>query len=94
MEGLCSNTPPGEAETGIPNVHRPGKGGLLLPTDAGGNTETLVADVIFSKHPNRTLPALEAFHPYESSTALINFDITSDIVDEVPKKTKGAAKIP
>ena len=91
MEGLCSNTPPGEAETGIPNVHRPGKGGLLLPTDTGGNTETLVADVIFSKHPNRTLPALEAFHPYFSSPNLIDLDIMSDIVDKVPNTMKGAA---
>ena len=30
------------------------KGGLLLPTNTDVNTETLVADTLFSKHPNRT----------------------------------------
>ena len=67
------------------------KAGLLLPTDTDVNTETLVADVIFSKHPNCTSPALEAFNPYVSSPALIDLDITSDIVDRVPKMMKGAA---
>ena len=67
------------------------KAGLLLPTDTGVNTETLVVDVLFSKHLNRTSPALEAFHPYVSSPALLDLDITSDIVDRVPKTIKGAA---
>ena len=40
------------------------KGGILLPTDTDVNTETLVTDVLFSKHTNRTSPALEVFHPY------------------------------
>ena len=35
------------------------KGGLLLPIHTDVNTETLVAYVIFYKHPNCTLPALE-----------------------------------
>ena len=55
------------------------------------NTETLVTDVILSKHPNCTSPALEAFHPYVSSPALIDLEITSNIVDWVPKTMKGAA---
>ena len=67
------------------------KGGLLLPTDMDVNTETLVADVLLSKHPNCTSPALEAFNPYVSSPTLINLDITSDIVDWVPKTMKGTA---
>ena len=53
------------------------------------NTETLVTDVILSKHPNCTSPALEAFHPYVSSPVLINFYITSGIVDWLPKTMKG-----
>ena len=57
------------------------KGGLLLPTDMDVNTETLVADVLLSKHPNHKSPALEEFHPYVSSPTLINLEITSDIVD-------------
>ena len=67
------------------------KGVLLLPTGTGVNTETLVADVLFSKHPKRTLPVLEEFHQYVSSPALINLEITSDIFDQVPKTMKGAA---
>ena len=65
------------------------KGGILLPTDTDVNTETLAADVLFSKHPNYTSPALEEFHPYFSSPALIDLDITSGIVDRVPKTMKG-----
>ena len=67
------------------------KGGLLLPTETDVNTETLVADVLLSKYPNHTPPALEAFHPYVSSPALINLDITSDIFDQVTNTMKGAA---
>ena len=67
------------------------KGGLLLPTDTDVNTETLVADVLFYKQLNRTSPALEEFHPYVSSPALIHLDTTSDIVYRVPKRMKGAA---
>ena len=67
------------------------KSGILLPTDTDVNTETLVADVLFSKHTNRTSPALEAFHPCFSSPSLIDLDITSDIVDWVPKTMKVAA---
>ena len=55
------------------------KGGLLLPTNTFVSTETLVADLLFSKHPNRTSPALEAFRPYVSSPAIIDLDITSYI---------------
>ena len=67
------------------------KGGLILPNNTDVNTDTLVADFLFSKHLNRTLPALEAFHPYVLSPDLVNFDITSNIVDRVPKSMKGAA---
>ena len=67
------------------------KGVLIFPTETDMNTETLVTDVIFSKHPNRTSSALEEFHPYVSSPALIDLDITSDIVDQATKKMKGAA---
>ena len=67
------------------------KGGIILPTKTDVNTETLIADVIFYKHPNCTSPALEAFHTYVSSPALIDLDITSDIVDLVPKTMKGVA---
>ena len=66
------------------------KGGILLPTDTDVNTETLVTDVLFSKHTNRTSPALEEFHPCFSSPSLIDLDITSDIVDRLPKTMKGA----
>ena len=62
------------------------EGGILLPTDTDVNTETLVADVLFSKHPNRTSPALEAFHPYFSSPALIYLYITSDIFIRFPRQ--------
>ena len=69
----------------------PYKGVILLPIDTDVNTYTLVADVLFSKHPNCTSPALEAFHPYFSSTSLINLDITSEIVGRLLKTMKGAA---
>ena len=65
------------------------KGGLLLPTDMDVNTETLVADVLLSKHPNHKSPALEEFHPCFSSPSLIDLDIMSYIVDRVPKTIKG-----
>ena len=67
------------------------KGSLLLPTDTDVNTETLVTYVLFSKHPNLTFPAFKEFHSYFPSPALINLDITSDIVDWVPKTIKGAS---
>ena len=67
------------------------KGGLLLPTDTVVNTETLVADVLLSKYPNHTSPALEAFHPYVSSPDLNYLEITSKIVDRVRNTMKGAA---
>ena len=67
------------------------KGGLLLPTDTDVNTETLVADFLFSKHPNRIPPALKAFHPYVSSPALIDLDVASNFFDRVPNTMKGAA---
>ena len=66
------------------------KGGLLLPTDTDVNMETLVADLLLSKHPNHTLPALEAFHPYVSSPTLIDLEITLEIVERVHKTMKGA----
>ena len=65
--------------------------GIILPTVKDVNTEILVAYVLLSKHHNRTSPALEAFNPYVSSPALIDMDITSDIVDQVTKTMKGAA---
>ena len=58
---------------------------LLLPTDTDVNTETLVAYVRFFKHPNRTSPALEAFHPYVFSPDLIDLDTKSDIFYREPK---------
>ena len=67
------------------------KGGLLLPTDTDVNIETLVADVLLYKHPNLTSTALEAFQSYVSSLVLIDLDITSYIVDWVPKTRKGAS---
>ena len=66
------------------------KGDLLRPTNMDVNTETLVVDFLFSKHPNCISPALESFHPYVSSPALIGLDITSKIFDRVPKTMKGA----
>ena len=90
QEGISPNTPPGGSGAGSPLVHRPVQGGILLPTNTDVNTETLVADLLFFKHPNRTSPALEAFHPYVYSPALINLDIKSDIVDRVPNTMKGA----
>ena len=63
--------------------------GLLPPTNMDANIETLISDVLFSKHPNRKSPALEAFHPYFSSPSLIDLDIMSYIVDRVPKTIKG-----
>ena len=66
------------------------KGDLLLPTNTDVNTETLVAYVFFSKHPNCTLPALEEFNPYVFSPNIINLDTTSNIVNQGSKKMKGA----
>ena len=91
QEGISPNTPPGGSGAGSPLVHRPVQGGLLLPTNTDVNTETLVADLLFFKHPNRTSPALEAFYPCVSSPVLIYLDVTSDIVDWVTKTMKGAA---
>ena len=91
MEGLCPNSPTGEAEVVSPPGYCLGQGGLILPTNLDVKTGTLVADVLRSKHPNRTSPPLEAFCPYVSSPALIDLDITSDIIDWVAKTMKGTA---
>ena len=91
MEGLRTNSPPGEAEAVTLPGYCPGQGYLILPTDADVKTGTSVVDVLHSKQPNRTLPPLEVFCPYVSSPALIDLEITSDIVDWVAKTMKGAA---
>ena len=67
------------------------KGVFILPNETDANKETLITYLLFSKHPNRTSPALEAFHPYVSSPTLIDLNITSKIFDRVPKTMKGAA---
>ena len=91
MEGIRPNSPPGESEAVTLPGYCLGQGGLILPTDADVKTGTLIADVLRSKHPNCTFPPLEVFCPYVSSPALIDLEITSDIVDWVAKTMKGAA---
>ena len=90
MEGFCSNAPPGEYEAGSPTIHRPGQEGSYPPHRHGYEYRDTGRRCPFLQTPNHTSPALEAFHPYVYSPALINLDITSDIVDRVPNTMKGA----
>ena len=65
------------------------KGGILLPIDTDTKMGTSVAHILCFKHPGLTSPALEVFHPYASIPALIDLEMTSDIINRVAKKMHG-----
>ena len=63
------------------------KGGIILPNETDANTGKPVEDA--SNHPNPTFTDFEAFNPYTSTTALIDLDITSNIVEQVDNTMQG-----
>ena len=67
------------------------KGGLLLPIDTDTKTGTSVAHILRFKHHGLTSLALEAFYPYASIPALIDLEITSDIINRVAKEMHSTA---
>ena len=66
------------------------KGVLLLQSNMDDSTREMLTNFLWSNHINPTSTAFEEFHPYDLTLVLINFYITSGIVDRAEKIIQGA----
>eukprot|EP00957_Ditylum_brightwellii_P091893 6996885-Ditylum_brightwellii.AAC.1 len=67
------------------------KGGLLQPTDVGSKTGKSVSKVLLSKHPAQSQPPESALEEYGTLPALIDINVTEDVVQSIVSKMQGAA---